>query len=210
MTEQEEFWAGEFGDEYTARNQIDWRSRYFFWSKVMKKIGARSVYELGCNSGWNLSCISKVNITTTVEYFDDLGCSASWKNEQDAPTFPVVYGHDVNENAIKQAHIAGLTNTRLMDLECIAELAFTAGVLIHVAPDHLKNTMQSVIEHSAKYILAIEYFSPREEMIEYRGHQNKLWRRPYGKLYQDMGLTLIESGDAGSGFDKCTYWLLRK
>ncbi len=62
---------------------------------------------------------------------------------------------------------------------------------------------------SRKYVMAIEYEAEQEEMVEYRGHEGKLWRRPFGKLYQDMGLTLLAYGPA-QGFDRCEFFLLEK
>jgi hypothetical protein len=46
-------------------------------------------------------------------------------------------------------------------------------------------------------------------MIEYRGEKDRLWKRPYGKLYEAMGLTLVKAGPA-EGFDRCDFWLLSK
>ena len=53
-----DFWSGEFGEEYLKRNRVDWRKRIPFWKDVIDMTGARSVFELGCNAGWNLSAIS--------------------------------------------------------------------------------------------------------------------------------------------------------
>ena len=55
-----EFWAGEFGSDYTARNRVDWRKRIPFWREVIELTGARSVFEFGCNAGWNLSSIRRI------------------------------------------------------------------------------------------------------------------------------------------------------
>ena len=69
--------------------------------------------------------------------------------------------------------------------------------------------MKKIISKSTDYILAIEYYAKEETEIEYRGQQGLLWKRPYGNLYQDMGLTLVTSGLA-DGFDNCKFWLLQK
>src|SRR5258708_33114652 len=61
MNEQEQFWSGTFGDEYTKRNRVDWRARIPFWHDIMKFTGARSVYEVGCGAGWNLSAIEEAS-----------------------------------------------------------------------------------------------------------------------------------------------------
>lgn len=186
MNAQEEFWAGEFGDEYTTRNRVDWRARIPFWKAILDNTGARSVFELGCNAGWNLSAIRRA--------YPDVN----------------VRGIDINSRAVAQANEADLLVSLSQELYCQSELVFTAGVLIHISPENLQQIMQSLVDASYDYVLAIEYAATTEEAIEYRGHQDRLWKRNYGTLYMDMGLDLIQRGPAGKGFDDCTYWLLRK
>jgi pseudaminic acid biosynthesis-associated methylase len=188
MNAQEQFWAGSFGDEYTARNRVDWRARIPFWSMILDVTGARSVYEFGCNAGWNLSAIRRC--------YPDVRA----------------IGVDINPRAVAQAQTADLYVALANDLAGEAELVFTAGVLIHVAPDALQKTMQMIIEASYDYVLAVEYPSVSKgvEALVYRGNEDRLWRRAYGHLYEQMGLKCIAEGPAGKGFDNCRYWLMRK
>jgi hypothetical protein len=100
--------------------------------------------------------------------------------------------------------IAGLYEPGSMDL------VFTAGVLIHIAPADLERTMRDLIELSGRFVIAVEYHEDEGEVeVEYRGNAGALWRRNYGKLYQDMGLRLLSTGEA-AGFDNCAYYLLEK
>jgi pseudaminic acid biosynthesis-associated methylase len=186
MNEQQQFWAGKFGNEYVRRNQVDWRARIPFWREVIEMTGARSVHEVGCNCGWNLSAIKRV----------DPYISQS--------------GNDVNLTAISQARSVGLSAFHGENAISKAELVFTAGVLIHVAPDDLKPLMQKIVDQSYRYVLAVEYESEQEEEIEYRGHTGKLWRRPFGRMYEEMGLKLVRHEQNVPGFDSCTAWLLEK
>jgi len=190
----EDLWAGEFGDQYTARNRVNWRKRIPFWKDIIDSTGARSVFELGCNAGWNLSAITRVYPDVTVR------------------------GEDINRKSIAQASLClsdpnevwvsqGLHSSQY---DPNYELVFTAGLLIHVEPDSLHEMMSKVVNSSCDYVLAIEYASDYEREIEYRGRKEKLWARPFGKLYQDMGLKLVMEAGAGPGFDDCTAWLLRK
>lgn len=184
-----EVWAGEFGNKYHSRNRVDWRIRTPFWRGIMGITGARSVYEIGCGPGWNLSAIKRDYSNVNVS------------------------GEDVNDNALDQAFAAGL-DVYPADYghHCTAELVFTAGVLIHIPPEELPTMMQRIIDISTDYVLAVEYnsISGEEEPVTYQGQEGLLWRRNYGALYQNMGLELVALGDAGEGFDNCTYWLLRK
>jgi trans-aconitate methyltransferase len=156
----------------------------------MEKTGARSVYELGCNAGWNLSAIK---------------CVAPYAS---------VYGHDINQMAVHQANTAGLDLVSHRSDFCYDtptyDLVLTAGVLIHVSPENLTSTMRSLIDCSCDYVLSIEYDADYEQNMEYRGNQDSIWKRPYGKLYQGLGLSLVEHSNAGEGFDDCMYWLLKK
>lgn len=200
-----EFWKGDFGDDYTKRNRVDWRARRPFWHEVLNITGARSVFEGGCNAGWNLSAI-KASAGIHHGMVQVAGC-------------------DVNHAAAVQARMAlGLHNATIMDgtitnaIRAIDwseafDLTFTAGVLIHIDWETLKPTMEALIDASAQYVLAVEYDSinkgVNEEPIEYRGHEGKLWRRDYGQIYQDMGLKLVKKWPA-EGFDNCTAWLFSK
>jgi len=179
-----DYWKGEGGDAYTKRCRVDWQARIPFWKMILDKTGVRSVFELGCNAGWNLSAIKSVNPGV------------------------VLSGYDVNADAVYQATSVGLDVANNY-YRVQAELIFTAGVLIHIPPKDLHMVMIQLMDNSFDYILAIEYYAEEETEIEYRGEMGLLWKRPYGKLYQDMGLELIESGNA-EGFDNCEYNLLRK
>jgi pseudaminic acid biosynthesis-associated methylase len=185
-----ELWSSTFGDDYTNRNQVDWRLRMPFWKMIEERTGARSYFELGCNAGWNLSAIRR--------QFPDVN----------------VVGSDINEQASRQAHMARLNVINMLDfikeVPGKFEMVFTAGVLIHIEPEHLKDVMQDLIAKSLRYVLAIEYAAEVETIVEYRGHTEKCWKRPYGKLYADLGLMLIDHGNAGEGFDQCHYWLMEK
>lgn len=188
MSDCAKFWAGEFGDAYLRRNRVDWRARIPFWRTILEMTGARSVFEFGCNAGWNLSAIQRVD------------------------QFIVAEGCDVNERALMEANAAGLAVYRPWPAQQsgpVAEVVFTAGVLIHIPSADLQQTMRRLVDLSSDWVLAVEYYDEAGVEVEYRGHAGRLWKRPYGKLYQDMGLDLVDTGEA-QGFDQCKFWLLRK
>ena len=106
-----------------------------------------------------------------------------------------------------------------------AELVFTAGCLIHIPPEDILGTMDQLIEKSYQYVMCIEYelddlskstASPFHHWPEidvvYRGETDLLWKRPYIEMYQEKGLTLLDSGrlQMDVGFDNCHYGLLTK
>lgn len=193
MNSQEQAWAGKFGDEYLKRNRVDWRERIPLWEDIVILTGARSFSEFGANAGWNLSAIKEVNHRINVK------------------------GVEINQTATAQALAAGLdvrTPSEFLYQMPRAELTFTAGVLIHIPPEKIESVMIDIAAASYDYVLAIEYASETgdEEEINYRGMDGMLWRRDYGKLYEQLGLKTIESFKVSQedGFDNCTAWLMRK
>lgn len=191
-TTTDEFWGGTFGDQYTARNRVDWEARVPFWQRIQALTKATFVMEVGTNAGWNMR---------------------AWHQ---AHKDSCIFGSDINAGALQEAAEAGLSVTPDPAVMIgkyypnTFDLVFTAGVLIHIPPEDLQAVMESIAKASYRYVLAVEYESDREEEINYRGHAGRLWKRPYGKLYEAMGLELVASGDPGPAFDRCTYTLLRK
>lgn len=188
----EEFWQGSFGDDYLERNQVDYKDRLPFWQSAIEYMHPTSVLEVGCNRGHNLMAIQAAD--GSVETF----------------------GVDINVKAVSEACANGVSaqlgnvlNIPAMFGRGTKDLVFTAGVLIHVAPEDLDAAMGAIVQTSSKYVLAIEYEAEQEEEVIYRGHEGKLWKRPFGALYQKMGLNLLAFGDA-QGFDQCTYWMLER
>jgi pseudaminic acid biosynthesis-associated methylase len=193
-TPQEKFWAGEFGSQYTVRNRVNWHARKNFWDLIIERTAARSVLEVGCNAGWNLLALRDADPTIKLR------------------------GVDLNPDALTEAGRYALDAREMSGVKVGAEwpnafqLVFTAGVLIHVPPQVLEKTMRSIVAASSRWVLAVEYAANQEEEVDYRGHAERLWRRPYGALYAGLGLAIEMEGQLakGDGFDNCEFWLLRK
>ena len=59
-TEQEKFWAGEFGNSYIERNatQHDLIAKQIMFSQMIRRVPRiESMVELGCNIGLNLKAL---------------------------------------------------------------------------------------------------------------------------------------------------------
>lgn len=181
-------WRGTFGDEYTKRNQYDWTKRIPVFKHILKDIKVKDILEVGSNCGRNLLTL------------EEMGYSAM----------------GIEPNAYARAEAA---KHELLTFQGTAteipfgtdsfDLVFTAGVLIHIPPKELVDSMVEIIRVSRKYILAIEYEANSETMINYRGHRDMLWKRPFGKLYKDLGLKLLHHGKT-EHFDRSHFWLLSK
>ena len=187
-----DWWANDGGREYTARNRVDWRKRVVFMRELIHSLrDVRSVYEVGCNAGWNLSAL--------------VDCYAT------------LAGCDINHVAVGQAKAAGLDVTCGTAIQCLPknptyDLVFTSGVLIHIPPVALESVMRAIIQASTQYVIAIEYADDIEREIRYRNQDGLLWARPYGKLYEKLGLKIKDVRFAGEddGFDSCTCWVMER
>jgi pseudaminic acid biosynthesis-associated methylase len=187
-----DFWAGEFGREYNARQSVEYRDRIPLLLHILEQTGATTFLDVGTNEGHNLKALREIN-----------------------PQYEMS-GIDVNPDALAKALAAGFDVQQGRADEAVAifgeraaELVITSGVLIHVAPEELRASMAAIRDASSAYVLAIEYDSPEEREINYRGHAGKLWARPFGELYKALGLSLVEAGVA-NGYHDCQYWLLAK
>ena len=177
-TEQEKFWAGEFGDEYVVRNDGEdlVTANIAVFSNILKSApGVKSVVELGCNRGLNLRALSRIN-----------------KNIE-------LCGYEINASAAQIAadlKIAEIHNTTIIPPIATGktyDLSFTKGVLIHINPDELKNVYQNLFNLSSRYIMVCEYYNPAPVSVSYRGNQDRLFKRDFaGELIDQYGLELVD------------------
>ena len=192
VTEQEKFWNDEAGwaADYRRRNQLNYALRVPFWTNILALTGAQSILEVGTNTGANLKALRAIN-----RQLDLKGIDVSY----DACIEAVMAGLDVEQ--VRGADVGAKWPGKF-------DLSFTCGCLIHVADADLSTVMDSIIASSKRYVLAVEYESEHTEAVSYRDHADRLWRRPFGRLYEEKGLKLVDVRDAGEGFDRCTSWLL--
>jgi pseudaminic acid biosynthesis-associated methylase len=177
-TEQEEFWAGEFGTEYIQRNTgEDWiaNNTAHFARILAKTSGITSVVELGANIGLNLQAIRR--LLPAVE----------------------LSGVEINADAVKELQSADISAIHGSLLEVdppVCDLAFTKGVLIHINPDSLPIAYDKLYQASGRYILVCEYYNTSPVAITYRGHTDRLFKRDFAGEMLDRfsDLRLIDYG----------------
>lgn len=189
-TDQIQFWQSDFGKEYTDRNSYqsaeDWDNFYIkTWGKTKismneEFIGFLSknskILEVGCNTGMQLNGLQRMG-------------------------FQDIYGIELQQFAVEQAK----KYTKNINIICGSgyELPFkdeyfdmvcTNGVLIHISPQDLSSIMSEMYRCSKKYIWGFEYFAENITDINYRGHDNYLWKADYASLFmkQFPDLTLIK------------------
>jgi len=201
-TEQEDFWAGDFGKGYMERNQGDFllAANLNFFSKALKFTqGINTCIEFGANIGMNLKALRLM--------------------------FPHLeaFGVEINTDAAKQLALEiGERNVFKGSLFDYApqkafDLALIKGVLIHINPDQLNVVYSKIYESSAKYVLVAEYYNPVPVSIPYRGHMNKLFKRDFaGELLDTFpGLRLLDYGfaykrDPNFPQDDITWFLMER
>jgi pseudaminic acid biosynthesis-associated methylase len=193
----EHLWAGQFGDAYIERNLKAANGRAPFWNRLLTQYQVATVLEVGCNVGANLTWIA-----------------------QSLPARSV-FGVDVNERALQllRSNVPGVNalwslGRSLPFRDHYFDMVFTAGVLIHQPELSLPLVMAEIVRCSRKYVLCMEYFAENTTEVFYRGETGALFKRNYGRLYQELfpNLAFLENGELtpDQGWDNVTYWLFEK
>lgn len=193
----ESLWTTEFGDDYVDRNRAAGDKRGAFWNELLLDMKVRNVLEVGCNMGANLRWV------------------ADHVPQQD------IWGIDVNQKALRELRNsmpdinAFWTAARELPFrDGLFDLVFTMGVLIHQPERSLPLVMSEIVRCSRRYVLCGEYFSEQTTEVAYRGQTGALFKRDYGRIYEELfpQLKLRRKGFLGKpeGWDDVTYWLFEK
>jgi len=180
-TKQSREWAGDFGRAYTARNTFDpsqldalWMTNYGVTRTAMnrKLLGAvpsdARILEVGCNVGNQLLLLYGMGFTN-------------------------LSGIDVQSYAVQIAQTrvpgASIIEGSALDIpfpERHFDLVFTSGLLIHIAPADLPGVLNEIHRVAKTWILGSEYYAPTLTEVNYRGHEDLLWKDDFAKLYQQQ------------------------
>ena len=163
-TEQEEFWATEFGIEYIERNQGEklLASNLVFFTKALKQaLNIRSIIEFGANIGMNIKALQLLK--------PEASCNAIEINSSAVQELTNL----IHKDAIFEGSIFDYNIEKTYDLSMIK------GVLIHVNPSMLNTVYEKLYLSSNKYILIAEYYNPSPVSIDYRGHKDRLFKRDF-------------------------------
>jgi len=201
-TEQEEFWASQqWGKEYTERNGTELiKNNIYFFSSIFKNCSnISSVIEFGSNIGMNLHAINKL--------MPNIDISAI----------------EINPQAVEELKQLDFINSvyheSILDFNINKkrDFVFIKGVLIHINPDFLEIVYKKLYETSNKYILIAEYYNPTPVSINYRGHEDRLFKRDFAgemlDMYDDLELVdyrFAYHRDNNFPQDDITWFLLRK
>jgi len=201
-TEQEAFWAGEFGDAYRERCALSddlVAARTACMARILKQAApVESAFEVGCNIGLNLVAMKRVSPKTTL--------SAIEINDQSA--------EQARKLGIAEVETASALDYRT---DKTFDLSMIFGVLIHMNPEVLPEIYDLLHRTSRRHILLFEYYNPTPVEVTYRGHEGRLFKRDFAGEMLDRydDLKLVDYGffyhrDPISKSDDGTFFLLEK
>ncbi len=191
-------WTGPFGDAYTDRNVVDWRTRLPLFRRMLDGLALARVLEVGCNRGHNLVALSELFGGRAAVLGIEPNAHARAIARAMAPGIQVCAG---------EAYALPIRDGSV-------DLAFTWGVLIHVPLAALGAALGEIHRVTRRFILAVEYFAPEETPVHYRGHDDLLWKRDFRRHYEERfpDLRLTKEGYWGreEGADRVYWWLLKR
>ncbi len=200
-TVQEHFWAGQFGADYIGRNssaEALAASIAMFSAMLARTEGVNSVLELGANIGLNVRALRMLLPRARLE---------------------AVEINPQAHSALSKIEDVTAHNTTLLGFRPKerVDLAFTCGVLIHIAPEALPKAYETLYESSSRYVLIAEYYSPAPVEVPYRGERERLFKRDFAGDMLDAfpKLRLLDYGvfyrrDNTFKFDDINWYLLQK
>ena len=177
-TQQEDFWAGDFGREYTDRNSRpldEWNEFYRgIYGHTKLEMNAAfigelpreaRVLEVGCNTGMQLVGLQAMG-------------------------FENLYGIELQAYAVEKARAfvrgVNILQGSGFDLpfkDNYFDLVCTNGVLIHIAPEDLPRIMGEMVRCSKRYVMGYEYYAPDTTAINYRGNKGFLWKTDFARVF---------------------------
>ena len=182
-TEQEAFWAGEFGTTYVGRNQgaqLLAANLDFFGKALRQARGLGSCIEFGASIGMNLKAL-KLLFPAQEQFAVEINADAARELARVIP--PANISH---------CSILDYTPARTHDLVLIK------GVLIHMNPEVLPQVYDKLAAATGKYLLVTEYYNPTPVAVSYRGHSDRLFKRDFAGEILDRHpqLRLVDYGFA--------------
>lgn len=208
-TEQIRTWTGDFGREYTNRNnytpsQLDEFYRQTFGvtrrelnQQLLQDVPKDArILEVGCNMGTQLLLLREMGFTE-------------------------LSGIEIQSYALARAR-ERLAGAHLIQASAFSipfedrsfDLVFTSGVLIHIAPADLPKALSEIHRCTRRWVWGMEYYAPEMTEITYRQHHNLLWKADYARLYldafPDLGLVREERVRYLGSENVDTMFLLRR
>lgn len=201
QTEQERFWAGEFGNNYVERNigvHLIAGNLALFSKILARTEPVRSAIEFGANIGLNLMALRQLLPIADLSAIEINQKAIEVLSRQEGIN---VYPQSILDFSPNRTH----------------DLVLIKGVLIHINPDMLSRVYDLLYQSSQRYICVVEYYNPSPVSIPYRGETDKLFKRDFAGEMLDRfsDLRLIDYGfsyhrDSNFPQDDLTWFLMEK
>jgi pseudaminic acid biosynthesis-associated methylase len=177
-TAQMQVWKGEFGRAYTDRNTLDveemnslWSGNYGISRREINRIFLRGIpkdasfLEVGCNVGNQLLQLEEDGYTnlSAIEL--------------------QAYAVEIAKSRLGKVAIRQGSALALPYENDSFDIVFTSGVLIHIAPEDLPRAIAEIHRCAKTYIWGTEYYAPDVTSVNYRGHEELLWKMDYARRY---------------------------
>ena len=180
-TKQMREWSGTFGREYTDRNALSldemealYKKNYGFTrtelnEKFLNHLDRSTrILEVGSNIGNQLLCLQKMG------FYNLYGIELQ------------SYAVELSKSRTKGINIIQGEASDIPFKDNYFNMVFTSGVLIHISPPDLVDVMKEIYRCTRGYIFGLEYYSENPTEIEYRGHQNLLWKMNFASKYLEL------------------------
>lgn len=171
QTQQEDFWAGGFGDQYSTRNsdaQLVSANLEFFKRALRQIQPPRSCLEFGANIGQNLKALRELYPECRLQAIEinqiAAASLANWLGEENVFHVPISQ----------------------FDSQVRCELVVSKGLLIHIAPEQLPLVYERLYRATERYVLIAEYYNPTPVSQRYRGHEERLFKRDFAGELLDL------------------------
>ncbi|HEY7449729.1 MAG TPA: pseudaminic acid biosynthesis-associated methylase, partial [Vicinamibacterales bacterium] len=162
-TEQEAFWAGEFGSEYSHRSvgrDLLAANCALFSTIISRTANVRSIIEFGANIGLSLRALATLLPEVELAAVEVNSAAAAALREWGRPQ-------------VFESSILEFTPCRTWDL------VLTKGLLIHIDPAYLDTVYETLHESAARYLVIVEYYNPTPVAVTYHGSSGQLFKRDF-------------------------------
>lgn len=180
-TQQERFWDGEFGKEYTNRNKWnsdeEWDKIYLdTWGETKPEINNKvmadlprdiKILEVGCNYGAQLRGFQRMGFTNL------FGVELQ------------PYAVEESKKAYTGLNIITGSGFDIPFKDGFFDLVCTNGVLIHISPNDHFSFMKEIYRCTNKYIMGWEYYDKELRELNYRNNQGFMWKADYSGIYKN-------------------------
>lgn len=169
-------------NKYTKENEgIIQQKLADFIYHISLILGAKTILEVGCNVGNNLSGF---------------------------PSNSDVHGLDMNkialEKVMKKYPSFKFKEGSLLEMpyqDSQFDLVFSRGVLIHISQSDMPNAINEMIRMSKKWICNMEYYGEDGKMISWKRGDDLLWYRDMKKWWNGKNVEIISEIDLPEELD---------